>query len=122
MGSQQYFEVHRSNASLMSLAAESDMGAFTPTGIKFTGNATATAIMADIAALLAPINASELVPNGGEADNGPWGTVVWLAGWVVSTWCLCYDIAGRADGVARQRKRQVRYHGRQVLFRRNATN
>ncbi len=79
VGSQQYFEAHKAEASKFSLAAESDMGAFTPTGIKFTGNTSATAIMAEIAALLAPINASTLAPAGGEADNGPWGTVVRLS-------------------------------------------
>jgi carboxypeptidase Q len=76
VGSQQYYEAHKANASLFSLAAETDMGTFTPQGISFTGGPNATAIMQQVASLLTPINASLLLPNGGETDNSPWGASV----------------------------------------------
>ncbi len=76
IGSQQYFDAHKSNASLFSLAAESDMGAFYPQGIEFTGGPNATSVMQEIVTLLGPLNAATLYPNGGETDNSPWGSVV----------------------------------------------
>lgn len=44
------------------------MGVFHPTGLQFTGNADATAIMNQIGQLLAPINASAVV-GGGEGTG-----------------------------------------------------
>jgi len=72
-GSAQYYQDHKNESASISLAMESDMGSFTPRGILFTGNATATAIMQQVVALLAPINATALSCCGGEADNGFFG-------------------------------------------------
>lgn len=73
IGSQAYFDAHQAaELAKMQLVIESDMGTFTPSGVGFSGNAAATAIMKNIVSQLAPINASALTVGGGETDNGPW--------------------------------------------------
>ena len=44
-----------------------------PTGISFTGSDPATLIMKEVAALLAPIDATALSQGGYETDTEPWG-------------------------------------------------
>ena len=73
VGSLQYYQRHKVNASNYSILFESDMGVFTPTGIKFTGPASAKAIMTQIGQLVAAINATSVTGDGGETDNGWWG-------------------------------------------------
>lgn len=54
---------------------ESDLGAFKPKGLSFSGSPEATAVMQQVVDLLAPINASSLFPSasgGYETDTGPW--------------------------------------------------
>jgi carboxypeptidase Q len=73
-GAEQYFKVHQAEAVNMSVAFESDLGVFTPEGLEFTGSDDAVAIMQQIMALAAPLNASRVVGGGGNADSGPWGS------------------------------------------------
>ena len=75
VGSQQYFQLHKVNASNYSVLFESDMGVFTPLGIQFTGPAKAKAIMTQIGQLVTSINASSVTDNGGETDTGWWRQV-----------------------------------------------
>lgn len=75
VGAQQYFARHRGEADKLSLAFESDMGTFIPYGIQFTGSSAAQAIMQQVVALLAPINATQLLPDGAETDTGPWAEI-----------------------------------------------
>jgi carboxypeptidase Q len=72
-GSAQYYQDHKHESDRISLAMESDMGSFTPRGILFSGNTSATSLMKQVVALLAPINATSLSCCGGEADNSPFG-------------------------------------------------
>jgi len=72
IGAQQYFDRHKVNVSNMDLVMESDMGVFHPTGIQFTGNQAATAIMQEIAQLLQPINTTLLTTGGEGTDISPW--------------------------------------------------
>jgi len=53
------------------LAFESDNGTFRPLGIGFTGSDSARGVVRQIAALLAPITADSVFPDGSEADIGP---------------------------------------------------
>ena len=75
VGSNQYFQLHKVNASNYSILFESDMGVFTPTGIQFTGSAKAKAIMTQIGQLLTSINASSVYDNGEGTDVGWWGQI-----------------------------------------------
>ena len=60
IGSQQYYNRHKENASNFSLVLESDTGTFMPEGISFKGSEKAVAIMRDVMSLLKPINATNL--------------------------------------------------------------
>lgn len=53
---------------------ESDLGAFKPFGLAFSGSAAAADVMQGVLALLAPINASTLLANGNgyETDTAYW--------------------------------------------------
>lgn len=53
------------------LLIESDAGVFTPRGFGFTGSDSARVLVRQIGALLDPIGAGEIGPNGGGADIGP---------------------------------------------------
>ena len=66
--------MHQGEVGNMSVAFESDLGVFTPEGLEFTGSDDAVAIMQQIMALAAPLNASRVVGGGGNADSGPWGS------------------------------------------------
>lgn len=70
VGSEAYVERHASELGKFTLALESDMGTFTPTGITYSGkNQTAQCIMADIMAMMAPINATQLVISDEGSDT-----------------------------------------------------
>lgn len=73
-GARQYHERHKGEAGNLTLVVESDIGAFHPTGLSFSGSESAAAIMTDVLSLLAPINASTLLRNdaGYETDTAPW--------------------------------------------------
>ncbi|XP_054158518.1 carboxypeptidase Q-like [Oppia nitens] len=61
IGAQQYAQQHINELSKMSIAMESDIGTFTPTGITYSGqNTTAQCIVNELLKLLKPINASQL--------------------------------------------------------------
>ena len=75
VGSSQYFQLHKVNASNYNILFESDMGVFTPTGIQFTGSAKAKAIMTEIGQLITSLNASSVTDNGAETDTGLWSQI-----------------------------------------------
>lgn len=75
IGSQQYFDRHKSDAANFSLVMESDMGTFEPKGLQFSGSAAALSIMQQVANLAAPLNATLVLPNGAETDTGPWAAI-----------------------------------------------
>ncbi|XP_054158520.1 carboxypeptidase Q-like [Oppia nitens] len=61
IGAKQYTQQHLSELSKISIAMESDIGTFTPTGITYSGqNPTAQCIVNQILQSLKPINASQL--------------------------------------------------------------
>jgi carboxypeptidase Q len=70
-GAQAYLERHAAEATKHVLALESDGGVFSPKGFGFSGSEAARAIVREIAALLAPIGATEVAAQGGGADIGP---------------------------------------------------
>ena len=72
VGSQQYYETHKSSANDMSILFESDEGVFLPYGIQFTGSPEAKAIMKQIGQLLKSINGSEVYDSGGGTDVDWW--------------------------------------------------
>ena len=72
VGSQQYYEAHKSNASKFNILFESDEGVFTPYGIQFSGAAQAKAILGQIGQMLGSINASGVYDNGGGTDVRWW--------------------------------------------------
>lgn len=75
VGSMQYFQQHKVNASNYNILFESDMGVFTPTGIQFSGSAKAKAIMTQIGQLVKSLNASSVTDNGSETDTGMWAGI-----------------------------------------------
>jgi carboxypeptidase Q len=70
-GAQAYLERHAAEATKHVLALESDGGVFSPKGFGFSGSEAARAIVREVAALLAPIGATEVAAQGGGADIGP---------------------------------------------------
>ena len=72
VGSQQYYERHKDEASNISILFESDMGVFLPYGIQFTGSPETKAIMQEIGKLLTSINSSEVYDNGEGTDINWW--------------------------------------------------
>lgn len=46
-----------------------------PTCPEESGSAAAQAVMQEVLALLAPINATQLLPDGAETDTEPWEEV-----------------------------------------------
>ncbi|XP_041363258.1 carboxypeptidase Q-like [Gigantopelta aegis] len=67
VGGKSYWSKHSDDVRNYDLVMESDGGTFTPRGLQFSGNKAATAVMAEVLKLLAPINASSLVSP---ADSG----------------------------------------------------
>lgn len=75
VGSQQYFQQHKANASNYNILFESDMGVFTPTGIQFSGSPKAKVVMTQIGELASSINATTVSDNGAETDTGWWSQI-----------------------------------------------
>ncbi|PIK33975.1 hypothetical protein BSL78_29202 [Apostichopus japonicus] len=72
VGSQQYYEQHKSNISNYDLVMESDGGTFTPTGISNSGNAATQEILKQVLDLLSPINATTLQVSTDGGDVQSW--------------------------------------------------
>ena len=70
-GGRAYRDTHVDQLDNHILAIECDAGVFKPQGFGFTGSPAALAILRDIAALLAPIEAGSITEGGGGADIGP---------------------------------------------------
>ncbi|XP_050403972.2 carboxypeptidase Q [Patella vulgata] len=68
VGSQEYYNAHKSEASKFDLVLESDEGTFTPNGLIFGGSKSAGEVMAEVLKLLQPINASKLILGGAGGD------------------------------------------------------
>jgi carboxypeptidase Q len=67
-GANAYFERHRHELNRTMYAMEADGGIFTPVGLSFDGAADAQAMLADIAALLAPTLTLAVRSGGAGAD------------------------------------------------------
>lgn len=74
VGSQQYYQAHKSDADDFSILFESDMGVFMPYGIRFTGSQKAKAIMEQIGKLMSAINSTAVYNTGGEEDTDWWAS------------------------------------------------
>jgi carboxypeptidase Q len=66
-----YRDRYRAQLGKHVMMMESDSGVFRPIGFRFTGPERGRALLAAIATLLAPIDATRIGPNGGGADIGP---------------------------------------------------
>ena len=66
-----YRDAHAAELDNHVIAIESDGGVFRPVGFGFTGSDAARAILKDVIALLRPVGADTLLPQGGGADIGP---------------------------------------------------
>jgi len=66
-----YRDAHATELDNHVVAIESDGGVFRPVGFGFTGSEAARAILKDVIALLKPVGADTLLPQGGGADIGP---------------------------------------------------
>lgn len=75
IGGRQYFDDHREEKVV--LVIESDMGAFRPRGLSFSGGEEAASMMADVGSLLGGINATLVARDGKgyETDTQPWKAV-----------------------------------------------
>ncbi|XP_054158513.1 uncharacterized protein LOC128956825 [Oppia nitens] len=70
IGAQQYTQKHINELNKISIAMESDMGTFRPTGISYWGqNPTAQCIVNELLKTLKPINATQLSVPGGSLDT-----------------------------------------------------
>jgi carboxypeptidase Q len=73
VGSQQYYNAHKTEADNYSVLLESDEGVFTPYGMMFTGSDSAMKVMEGIGKLLPEfLNSSVIYPGGGGTDVGWW--------------------------------------------------
>jgi carboxypeptidase Q len=70
-GARAYLERHADEAKKHVAALESDSGVFAPRGFGFSGSEAARAVVREVAALLAPLGAGTIGPQGGGADIGP---------------------------------------------------
>jgi carboxypeptidase Q len=70
-GGNAYRDQHRKELSKHVLAIESDGGVFRPKGYSFGGSEQALAMMKEVAKLLDPIGAGQMIAGGGGADIGP---------------------------------------------------
>lgn len=72
IGGESYWNSHKADIANYDLVMESDIGTFTPQGIAFTGNRSATKIMKQlVSTLLARINATQLT-SPAEVSDVPW--------------------------------------------------
>ncbi|KFW05010.1 Carboxypeptidase Q, partial [Eurypyga helias] len=72
IGAQQYYQLHKENISNFVIVMESDEGTFKPSGLGFTGNAKARAIVKEIMTLLRPINVTDVYDNADGTDIDYW--------------------------------------------------
>ena len=72
VGSYAYYQQHKTEAANISILFESDLGVFTPYGIRFSGSAQAKAVMEEVGQLLMAINSSMVYDNGGGTDVAWW--------------------------------------------------
>ncbi|XP_038601018.1 carboxypeptidase Q isoform X1 [Tachyglossus aculeatus] len=72
VGSLKYYQTHKENVSNFNLVMESDQGNFLPTGLAFTGNEKARAIMKEVMNLLQPINITQVFEGGEGVDINYW--------------------------------------------------
>jgi len=70
-GGAAYRDAHRHEVAKHVLAIESDNGAFNPTGMSIGGTDATVAVAADIASLLAPVQATAVRKGGPAADVSP---------------------------------------------------
>ena len=70
-GGRAYRDAHRAEVDKHVLAIESDNGVFKPSGVALTGTDSATAVIRQVARLLARIGAGGVVAGGGGSDIGP---------------------------------------------------
>lgn len=73
-GAFDYRDKHRNERHVAVL--ESDSGVFKPRGFGFTGSDVGRAIVRDVASLLGPIGATEVLAEGDSVDFGPLATAV----------------------------------------------
>ena len=66
-----YRDKHKDQLAKHVMMMESDGGVFRPSGFGFTGPERSRTLVTAIGALLAPIGADRIGPNGGGADIGP---------------------------------------------------
>lgn len=74
-GATGYRDAHRAEIDRHVMAMESDNGVFNPLGIGVTSGEGGLAMAADIATLLAPIDADSATSGGGGADTAPIGAL-----------------------------------------------
>uniref|UniRef100_A0A8C5PFB1 Carboxypeptidase Q n=1 Tax=Leptobrachium leishanense TaxID=445787 RepID=A0A8C5PFB1_9ANUR len=72
VGAGQYYQSHKKDISNIDLVMETDIGTFMPTGLQFSGNTEAQAIMTEIMQLLKPINITNLYGNAEGTDISYW--------------------------------------------------
>nr|XP_045361052.1 carboxypeptidase Q isoform X2 [Camelus bactrianus] len=72
IGAFQYYQLHKANISNYSLVMESDLGTFLPSGLQFTGNEKARAIVEEVMSLLQPINITQVFRAGEGTDINFW--------------------------------------------------
>jgi carboxypeptidase Q len=70
-GAHAYADKYKSQASKHVFALEADSGVFAPATLGFSGSEAAKQVMVKVAALLAPLGLSDIVPGGGGPDIGP---------------------------------------------------
>ncbi|MBK5256143.1 MAG: M20/M25/M40 family metallo-hydrolase [Vicinamibacteria bacterium] len=70
-GGNGYRDAHKAELDKHVLALESDSGVFRPRGFGFTGSDAARQTLSEIAAVLKPLGADVIGPQGGGADIGP---------------------------------------------------
>ncbi|XP_032808817.2 carboxypeptidase Q isoform X1 [Petromyzon marinus] len=72
IGAARYFQDHKANISNFDLVMESDIGTFRPLGLRFSGSEAARAVVADVAKMLEPLNATALLPGAEGTDIDFW--------------------------------------------------
>ncbi|XP_071798668.1 carboxypeptidase Q-like [Asterias amurensis] len=72
VGSLQYYQRHKVNASMYDLVMESDMGTFTPYGVEVKGSNATLEIIKSIVELLGPVNATTFLDAADGLDVSYW--------------------------------------------------
>ena len=74
-GGNGYRDAHAKEAANHIFSVESDSGVFAPARLGVSGSEAASALVADIGTLLAPLGMQDITPGGGGADIGPISTL-----------------------------------------------